>query len=264
MTDKLDTPLNEKWDCYDKRLPKNNEIVRPPVDMEFIMSMAEGQLQPICMVHDTKNDTWKIGFGRGRLLALRYIKDNNIDGVTDVWVSILEGDAIRASHIALVENAQRRDNPIGDYIAIQEILLNQKPTPSWEDIARTINKLPAYVKNLDRAYCKTPPWALTAALEGSIKATTAEGLGKLSDKEQKVCKKFFEVNKKLPKKVIDETKRAVKQDQVATLCIATDAGIAAPFGREWYSRVELQSIADLLNVNDIHGATSAIIELLSQ
>ena len=264
MTNKLDTPLNEKWDCYDKRLPKNEEIVRAPVDMEFIMSMAEGQLQPICMVHDTKKDTWKIGFGRGRLMALRYIKDNNMDGVTDVWVSILEGDSIRASQIALIENAQRKNNPIGDYIAIQEILLHQKPTPSWEDIARTINKLPAYVKNLDKAYCKTPPWALTATLEGSIVATVAEGLGKISEKEQKECKKYFDANKKLPKKVIDETKRAIKQDLVATLSVMTDGSIAAPFGREWYSRVELESVFELINNNDIDGARTAITELLSQ
>ena len=240
---------NETWALDDDRLPESKDVKRTPPDDAFMESIKEVQLEPVGIGYN-KTDGYFLMFGRMRLLALRDLFErgevkNEID--VRIFNNISDGDAAR---YALIENAQRSDNPISDAIAIDNILKSD-PSATYKTIAESIGKPVTYVKKTYEKYGKCLEWTLTAILEGKMAISTAFALGKLGKDTQEQLKKQFKKNGKLTGAEVHDSRRAMQVASYAELIPQSMYNMDVK--RNEFTRAELEQVRSLEELKKLLG-----------
>ena len=204
---------SETWNCDDARLPATADIHRSKPDKGFVDTMARGQINPIT-IRVNKKDEYFLEAGRRRLLAIRQLKE---EGRTDgkVAVRIFKAEEADGDWVTLVENAQITSNPVSDYMSVKRILLHD--SMNYADIAKSIGMPVTYVKNLDQNFARVPDWALNAILKDKMVPSVAKELGKLSDKLIEECRVEMSQSKKgkLTMDMVKQKHRLVQNEATA-------------------------------------------------
>ena len=240
---------NGTWALNDNRLPANTDIKRTPPDDAFMESIKEIQLEPIG-IGQNNADGYFLMFGRKRLLALRDLYErgmvkNEVD--VRIFYDISKGDAAR---YALIENAQRSDNPISDAIAIDDILKSD-PNATYKTIAESIGKSVTYIKKTYEKYGGCPKWTLVAILDGKMAISTAFALGKLGKDTQVELKKQFKKTGKLTGAEVHDSRRAMQVASYAQLI--PQSMYQMDIKRDQFTRGELEQIHSLEELKELLG-----------
>ena len=238
---------NETWALNDDRLPASTDIKRTPPDDAFMESIKEIQLEPIG-IGQNNADEYFLMFGRKRLLALRDLyKRGMVENEVDVRIfyDISKGDAAR---YALIENAQRSDNPISDAIAIDDILKSD-PNATYKTIAESIGKSVTYIKKTYEKYGGCPKWTLVAILDGKMAISTAFALGKRGKDTQAELKKQFKKTGKLTGADVNAARRVAQTASYAQLM--SKSMYEMDVKRNEFTRAELEQINSLEQLKEL-------------
>lgn len=248
----------EIWKCDDPRLPVSENIKRTPPESAFLDSMVDpGQMMPIGMAH-FRDDNWDLIFGRKRLLAIRKLmEDGRLHGEIKVLIfENVEPQDIPA--LSMIENKQRSDNPLSEYMAIRAMLLQGF---DYKAIAKAVGISVSSVKAADHKFATVPQWALEYSLNGMIAQGTAIEIGKCSTpKQSELLKQFADQGGKLTIEDVKQARRFIQN--TATAQIMANNMSTQP--RSFYSREELLPVMEFLNDGKIEDAKDMLDTLLKQ
>jgi hypothetical protein len=233
----------ETWHCNDERLPETKELAGPPPAESMLETLQYIQEQPIGIVKHGKN--YIFIWGRRRLKAIRQLfEENKHDGSIDILV-ITGIDPNDYGKLAIIENQQRSPNEISAWETIRAMLY-AKPVdnvaPTYKTISDYLQMSIGEIKALERKWGKVPVWASNAVVKGIVAPTTAILIGKLDKSLQDECKETLRTEKKLSFANVKEKKQFVQIASYAQMMPQLQIAVQ----RDYYSREELQQLADLI------------------
>ncbi|MDP2362184.1 MAG: hypothetical protein Q8M94_00290, partial [Ignavibacteria bacterium] len=162
---------------------------------------------------------------------------------------------------SLIENAQRSANGISDFMAIKDIL-SQDKSATYKSIAQAICKSESYIKTIDRKYAKVPHWALNATMAGDIAETTALLIGTFGKEEQKQCHDILKKDNKLSHESAQQIRRFIQKETMASF--APGLGFNEPQGQEFYPRCDVETISQMLEAKKYPELRKFVATLLAK
>jgi hypothetical protein len=238
-----------QMDCDDKRLPPDNEIIRP-YDERTLLSLKgevledgtiiDGfQEQPIGII--TKGRNYTFVWGRARLLFIRKCKrEGTHTGCIDAL--IIEGiDPNDRAKWAIIENQARSPNRLNDWLMICE-MRELNPMISEVDVYHQTGLPVATFRKLDATYGKIPKWANAAMLEGWITEAVAITVAKMAIDTQHKARDFYRKEGHLTANEAKELRQAThKEVYVGVANQVLQQEMAMP--KEWFHRNDLMELA---------------------
>lgn len=238
------------WHCNNPKLPDSSEIMRVPPDEAFLLNVeTHSVMTPIMM--NLWTGGWTLISGRKRLLAVRQLlAEGRGDGM--IWVRSCNIDTKYNSYLSMIENAQRNNNPLQDFVDITNILTTI-PGSTYASIAKAVGVSKTKVQTIDQTYAGCPPWAIQGALDGKIAITTVKRLSRMDKNLQVKAHDFFDENEKLTDAAISGLKKLRKaefsQQFTAQLISAPTSTMGR--GRPFIPRSEVLAVYEIMNNTEL-------------
>ena len=230
----------EIWQCTDKRLPEDKDIIRP-YDGKSVESLRNDgyQIYPIVVIKKGK-EYW-LADGGCRLKRIREFHEAN-QHTGNISVMIVTGVDPEDRHtISMIANAQRSTNKLNDFRCIKA-MRDIDSLMTWNDLYKKTGIPVNTLKAIDKTYSKVPLWAINAMVQGHITTSVAESLAHLNYDTQKELEELYSKKKKLTATDVKEKRRFVQQSVYAGMA----PKLNIPTGRDFFMRSELQELCDLI------------------
>ncbi len=203
-------------------LPPDEELYGDPPSASMVASVRNyGVLQRILLIEG--RDGYVVAAGRNRIKAARAA------GLSHIPARIFPAGWTPAAVLTLIENGERRRNPVADLVAIEDLIAHGADKAA----ICAATGLPPQVVDARLRLHNLIPALRTALYDGRIRISVAERAAKLSPDRQEVLAARLGESGKLRVRDVQEASQVAAREAVQTL----PAELFAP--RSWSENAEV-------------------------